>query len=342
MDCQLIKYSDTIKTNFLQININKGLEMTKIIGAGLAGLIAANTAFQDAEIYESQSRATMRRHQGVLRFRSPKIGETLGIPFKKVKVHKSIYSQDRHHSVCNVQHANEYSQKVVGKLESRSIWNLDTVDRWIAPNDFQDILIKRCENRIQFDTVQTNLNRSEILISTMPLQIMSGLAGIITPDRIDFKMQKIAAIEFIIPGADVCQTIYFPDTHGEFPDDNEPFNIYRASITGDKLIVESTCIPSRHITNEIDTVLRAFGIMSLKTQLLSNCPEWQSSRQGKISPIDDQWRKKTIFELSSNHGVYSLGRFATWRQILLDDVLQDVYRIKKFIESDNYDRRVKS
>ena len=316
--------------------------MTKIIGAGLAGLIAASTAFQDAEIYESQSRATMRKHQGVLRFRSPKIGETLGIPFKKVKVHKSIYSHGEHHSVCNIQHANEYSQKVVGRLESRSIWNLDTADRWIAPNDFQDMLIKRCENRIQFDMVQTNLNRSEILISTMPLWVMAGLAGIITPDRIDFEMNRIATIEFTIPGADVYQTIYFPDTHGEFPDDEEPFPIYRGSITGDKLLVESAYTSTSYINNGLDIVFKAFGIMNLKDELLSNCSVWETSRQGKISPIDDQWRRKTIFELSSNHGVYSLGRFATWRQILLDDVLQDVYRIKNFIESDNYDRRVKS
>lgn len=317
--------------------------MTIIIGAGLAGLIAANTAFQNAVIYESQSKEDFKKHMGVLRFRSPKIGEALGVNFQKVLVHKSIYSEGKHHNTCTIKHANDYSFKVSGVLSDRSIWNIESVERWIAPDAFHDIMLSRCANRIAFDQKITsfNANPAQQIISTMPLPVAANIAQINT-EEVAFTMQKISVIEFDIPGANVHQTIYFPDEFQEFPDDTSYSRIYRATITGSRMIVEAACSSLEYpvfLTSELDMVFAAFGLKSIKHSLLDQGSTWEISNQGKISPIDNVWRRNLLHTLTDQHGVYSLGRFACWRQILLDDVLQDVYRIKHLIESDNYTRR---
>ena len=70
---------------------------------------------------------------------------------------------------------------------------------------------------------------------------------------------------------------------------------------------------------------------------------WKLSPQNKIKTLvgeDEQKRRMVISKLTSNYNVYSLGRFATWRNILLDDVLNDIYQIKKLIESDSYTKRL--
>ena len=59
---------------------------------------------------------------------------------------------------------------------------------------------------------------------------------------------------------------------------------------------------------------------------------------GKIAKIDDAWRKQFIFEMSSKHNICSLGRFGTWRNLLLDDVLQDISVLKKLMNTTTYDR----
>ena len=63
---------------------------------------------------------------------------------------------------------------------------------------------------------------------------------------------------------------------------------------------------------------------------------------GKIAPIDEPFRRFVVENLSQQYGVYSLGRFATWRNILLDDVLQDMNVIKKMVNADSYTRKLHS
>jgi branched-subunit amino acid ABC-type transport system permease component len=63
---------------------------------------------------------------------------------------------------------------------------------------------------------------------------------------------------------------------------------------------------------------------------------------GKIAPIDEQFRRFVVEHLSQKHSIYSLGRFATWRNILLDDVLKDLQVIKKLMNADLYSRKIHS
>ena len=56
-------------------------------------------------------------------------------------------------------------------------------------------------------------------------------------------------------------------------------------------------------------------------------------RYGKILPFDEEERQAFILWATETFGIYSLGRFATWRQILLDDLVRDIGVIKRLIEN---------
>ncbi|NDG64822.1 MAG: hypothetical protein EBY29_15370, partial [Planctomycetes bacterium] len=62
----------------------------------------------------------------------------------------------------------------------------------------------------------------------------------------------------------------------------------------------------------------------------------------KILPIDEGERRKFIVWATDQHGIYSLGRFATWRPgLLMDDVVNDVRVIRKIIKNGSYEYRMK-
>ena len=63
---------------------------------------------------------------------------------------------------------------------------------------------------------------------------------------------------------------------------------------------------------------------------------------GKICPIDDHGRKAIMRFLTESKNIYSLGRYATWRNIGMDDILNDIYQIRKMISADGYDRALKT
>jgi len=110
----------------------------------------------------------------------------------------------------------------------------------------------------------------------------------------------------------------------------EKTTLYRASITKDLLIAEYIGEPDERYW----LVLQAFGLTS------DDVEEIETVKQGfgKIAPIDDAWRKNFIYRLSNNYTIYSLGRFGTWRNILMDDVLNDLQVIKKLMNANSYER----
>jgi len=121
-----------------------------IIGAGLAGLLAARH-FKNIPIFEAGP--LKENHQALLRFRTTKVAELTGIKFKEVQVRKSIWTGDRHIDKCDIQAANAYSIKTLGKIiDGRSIWKLDPVTRYVAPKDFFWMLASECENRIEYES----------------------------------------------------------------------------------------------------------------------------------------------------------------------------------------------
>lgn len=310
--------NDAWKQARFEVQIRKDIAVsTKIIGAGLAGLIAA-TQFQTAHVIEASSKDTIN-HKSVLRFRSSAVGDAVGIEFRKVTVRKGLWHHARFQQPT-IQLANWYSQKVIGRVEDRSIWNLDAVQRFIAPNDLIEQLIERCNGRISWNTqADSSMFGSEDVISTIPMPALAKLLG--KKDLPEFKHAGIFVKRFTISNCDTFETIYF----------SEPgMSVYRASITADMLIVEAMQQPTEL---EIDEVLWAFGIT--REDVVSK----ESVRQnfGKIAPTDNTWRRGFILEATLQHRIFSLGRYATWRPgVLLDDVLHDIAVIKKMLTGDAY------
>jgi hypothetical protein len=290
-----------------------------IYGGGLAGMIAG-CIFQTAQIFEAGP-ADQVAHKAVLRFRSTAVADMVGITFRPVTVHKAIWIDGRTVRPTP-QLANWYSSKVIGRLADRSIWHTEPVERFIAPENFVDELRARCASRMHFNAPITAAHlRSNIepTISTLPMPLMVEWTGI--TDAPAFLYKQITVKRWRVPGADVFQTIYFPS-----PDTQ----LYRASMTGDLLIAEYATgkDPDRF------DFFQAFGLTAGDLQPLDRTTQ----RYGKIAPVDDAWRKQFIFLLSHTYNVYSLGRFATWRQgVLLDDLVHDIAIIKRLMTADTYD-----
>jgi hypothetical protein len=126
----------------------------------------------------------------------------------------------------------------------------------------------------------------------------------------------------------VYQTVYFPD---------DRTRLYRASITGSTLICEFAGGPPEGVDNWMETIDAAFGLAGVPWYTTA---EGVTQRYGKIAPIDDSARRSLLFGLTQNCGIYSLGRFATWRNLLLDDVVDDIAVIKRLMRTaDSYELR---
>lgn len=308
---------------------------TIIVGAGLAGLITA-CKIPDVPIYEAGPRVDS--HKALLRFREDSVSRATGIPFKAVRVRKSIWANACHWTQCSIQYANVYSRKVTGALlGDRSIWDLDEVTRYIAPEDFYDRLVDMHGDRIRFATpiqFQTRQSR-ERLISTIPLPLMMELCDLAAPEgSVTFGPSPINVRRYRLPaGTDLYQTVYFPEVW---------LRTYRASITGDILIVE--CI-DRDMAfewayaedKELLHICEAFGLNAVEDLTPM---EKVKQRYGKIIDIPRQQREAILYELTREFNVFSIGRFATWRNILLDDVVKDIDVVKRLMASSEYGREL--
>lgn len=289
-----------------------------IVGAGLAGLLAAH-AWPNLEVLEVAS-APAQLHKAVLRFRTEAVSSLTGIPFRRVTVHKGIWSASKMHTACTIPLANAYAQKVLGRLAGeRSVWNLSAVERFIAPESFYADLVEAARTRI---TWNYNANFADFtcpIISTAPLPVALRHLDVATTTQFD--RAPIQVVRLRVPGADVFQTVYFPDA--DCP-------LYRASITGSLLTLEATSgvATKEWLPRALVLVQRAFAVKDPETL------DSGEQKYGKIAPIPDQERKRLLYELTHAHKIYSLGRFATWRNVLLCDLINDIAVIKRLMRAD--------
>jgi hypothetical protein len=283
-----------------------------IIGAGMAGLLAANVLRRhDIKVFEKQPELP-NNHHAVLRFRNPEIGNILGIPFKKVNMIKT-YEPFRNVVADSL----SYSRKVTGKyLSDRSIIaGTVQAERYVAPLNLIEQMAKdiNIHYNIKFD-----IFGKVPCISTMPMPILMDMLGYDYSHKIGFDYKPGCVFTGRILDCDAYVSVLYPGL--------ETYS--RATITGDQLIVEfPNCV---EIPDSIDLAL-VYNSLGLYDCVVLDA---QIKKQDyfKIMDIDESERKKFLRWATVQHNIYSLGRYATWRpKLLLDDLVQDIRKIEGWI-----------
>jgi hypothetical protein len=302
--------------------------LAAIIGSGLAGMIAGY-AFPGVPIYES-SPAPPTPHRAVLRFRSDVVSRLTGIPFRRVRVRKGIWFQGQFREP-NIRLANLYSRKCLDRVAGdRSIWDIDAVDRWVAPETLAEQMTEHLASRIQLGCAidfgelgarcrGTRPGYASCVLSTAPLA--SSLAALeLSPTLMPSLVRApIWVRRYRLPVADAHQTVYFPD---------QGISTYRASLTGSLLTVEMRDdAQDSSMEEDLGVVAHAFGIARDSLEPIDS-EGAAHQRYGKIVPLEAAERRGLLAALTLRAGIYSLGRFATWRNVLLDDVVADTEVIR--------------
>jgi len=211
-------------------------------------------------------------------------------------------------------------------ITENSIWNIAPSERYIAPDDLHSILADLCGDRVRWGTEISRPMLNELLatstvVSTMPLPVLLKLLD--KDVSLKFDYQPITVHRFHVLNCDVHQTVYFPHPEN---------GVYRATLTGDLLTIESSGGHER-----FHEVLESMGLRGDDLKV-HETPHKQS--YGKIAPIPNGDRKALLHRLTQEFGIYSLGRFATWRNILLDDVYDDIAAIRRMVNLSQYDHQL--
>lgn len=293
------------------------MKTIKIYGAGMAGLLAGVILSKkfNIQIIEKQPKLE-KKHFALLRFKDNSIEEATGIQCQKVTIKKAICYSNQLYKESNILFDNLYSKKVTNKILDRSIGNLQSGTRYIPPHDFYEQLIELNKGKIQLNTEVKELE--ENAISTIPL---FNMYKNFKKDNIQFQHKSIYVKCFKCYHINVHQTIYFPEEIAQY-------SAYRISIIGDRIICEciSPQTPSSTLLYQIN---KAFGISSkyIRTESM----DINEQQLGKIIPINEQQRQTILYNLTEQHGIYSLGRYACWRNIMLPDVVKDIHKISNWI-----------
>lgn len=293
-----------------------------IYGAGLAGLIAANVFRKTPGVLICEAQDELpNNHHALLRHRESHIADATGIPFKQVTVRKGINYEGKFYTQATPKLANMYSKKVTGEYAQRSIWNLDPVQRYIAPPNFVQQLAYGMPISFGLSITKEHIVEATCpKISTIPMPVLMRMMDYPCPE---FKYRSIFTIVADVEDCDIYQTVYYP---------NPKLELYRMSITGNRVIAELIALPSMDHKEYIEHFLELdFGISDSIANL-----KVSKSKYGKIVPIDESIRRDFIRTMTRQYNVYSLGRFATWRNILLDDVYYDIKAIKESIAKEGY------
>lgn len=289
-----------------------------ILGAGLTGMLCG-ALNPGSLIYEAGPKRP-NQHKAVLRMKSDSISRILGIPFKKVTVHKALW-YDGEERQATPRFAHMYSKKISGTISARSIFNLSSEERYIPPDNFAVLLEECC--KIEYETeIQSAVGFTVPVVSTIPMPALAKITNNSSLSAIDFWHEPIVVHQWEIENCNSYCTIYFPDPK---------MAVYRATINGSTLIVESQGDIKK---DEFAIVFRSLGILDASCVCTV---ENHIQKYGKIRDIDWHKRRQFIADMTIKHNIYSLGRFATWRpKVMMDDVLEDIFVIRRLIEEGHY------
>jgi hypothetical protein len=294
--------------------------MVVIVGAGIAGLLAANMMHRRRPVVMEAQPSLPHNHSAVLRFRTSAVGDVLGISFKRVQVVKASLPWEN-----PVADQLAYSRKVSGTSRSdRSLpLEVERVERWIAPPDLITKMARDVDVRFNHSW---NFDTKEKVVSTIPMPQLAQVLGYDQFSPFEFEHRPGYNILARIADCEAYVTLYVPNP-------GVPFS--RVSITGDQLIVEFSGddeLPDED--DVIDLAAEAALLLGISTVRL-NHHEVKKQTYAKILPIDEGKRRAFIYWASTTKGIaHSLGRFATWRPSLLaDDLVKDVRLIDGWLGS---------
>lgn len=303
-----------------------------ILGAGMAGLLAAAILRDDVNTIVERQEALPNNHSALLRFRSSIVGDVVNVPFRPVRMVKGVAG-----SLGNpIADAVSYGIKTTGRATIRSIVSArgEIEERFIAPPDFIASLSRKV-GPIDFgvdagETIKT-LGTGFPYISTLPMpELMKMLEW--SGDLPKFESRQGATLSIKLENCDVYATLYFPDP--KVP-------AYRASITGDRLIIEYAHIDrsfADHPIQHREAIAWACEQFGIPYGRWVGTPDYREMQYAKILPIPEDVRREFIIWASEVHRVYSLGRFATWRpNLLLDDLVNDIRVIARISGGNAYE-----
>jgi hypothetical protein len=297
----------------------------EIVGAGMAGLLAANMLKRhNPVVFESQA-SLPNNHSAVLRFGSNLVGDVIGVPFKKVSMIKTYLPWRNKVADCL-----QYSYKCAGVHRSdRSITReAFSEERWISP----PTLISTMAEGIDINYEYKWSKPKGPTISTLPMPILAKLLGYEFPEE-TFKYVHGANLKAQVKNCDAYMSLYVPDPK---------YSFNRVSITGDELIAEYAfkSFPKLELKeidrfSEMSTIRILLGVYFREDSCII-----KEQKYAKIQPIDERLRRDFLVWATDKHNIFSLGRFATWRPgLLLDSLVQDIRLIEKWISTDRYSMR---
>lgn len=295
-----------------------------IIGAGMAGLLAANMLRRHNPVVIERQPTLPNNHHAVLRFRSEEVSRQLRIPFRKVRVFKSCDEADP------VKAAIRYAHKVTGRYEVRSLIDLSPADRFIAPPDLVSQMSAGVDIRFDHHVDARDFRGENApLISTMPM--MALMDALEYPGlRPEFLSVPGWTVNTTIAECDMFVTRYLSDPRCE---------PYRISVTGDQLIIEGAGETNNPSGADM-VAIKAAQTMGIDPNALRSAELHQSpyAKIGRLSAEDRRRANDFMFWATQEHNIYSLGRFATWRAgLLLDDLVNDIIKIEGWMTGSNYD-----
>ena len=301
-----------------------------VIGAGISGLIAEGAMLKtfgnDIAVFDSkQEKGLSSGHKAVMRLRNDSIKEYVNCDLRKVKVQKGIFHKGEIYESPNLLLNNRYSLKAYGSLGDRSLLSLGSQDRYLISNIRSSHInyIRQGVDQIGDNSLMFSSGSDypyDICISTIPMPKIIKMCNL--KYGIEFKYKSIFVTRAKLSiRSSVNQTLYFTDSRQFMP--------YRVTIQGQDVIAESM-IGTTDLTFE--HCLTAFGLSYKHISGEDKGFSITEQKFGKIEPIDDNLRRRILMDLTDEFKIYSLGRFATWRSLRIDQVVEDIKKIIMLIK----------
>jgi hypothetical protein len=167
------------------------------------------------------------------------------------------------------------------------------------------------------------------IVSTIPMAAILKICELQANPTVEVARKVYVYRYEMAPGTDLYQTIYFP---------SENILPFRASVTGNVLIIESmTKLLSWD--SDLAMVMAAFGFNL--DDIVRGVREESVITNGKMIDLPRDEREAILYELTRDFGVFSVGRFATHRNILLDDVVGDLDKVERLMNASDYAQRLR-